>query len=109
MISSSWLILHVANYNNNNKIMYIAQVYLRNDSIREHNTRGGQLLRVPLSSTRCTRGVRVFFCRARMRSRKSARMNKSNFTIEKIVVCTHDSDFEIVVYRNVDNCIQLLA
>ena len=50
-----------------------------------------------------------FFCRARMRSRKSARMNKSNFTIEKIVVCTHDSVFEIVVYRNVDNCIQLLA
>ena len=28
----------------------IAQLYLRNDSIHEHNTRGCQLLRVPLDS-----------------------------------------------------------
>ena len=28
----------------------IAQLYLRNDSIHEHNTRGCQLLRVPLES-----------------------------------------------------------
>ena len=35
--------------------------------------------------TRCTRGVRVVFSRARMRSSNSARMNKSNFTTEKIV------------------------
>ena len=28
----------------------IAQLYLRNDSIHEHNTRGCQLLRVPLGS-----------------------------------------------------------
>ena len=28
----------------------IAQLYLRNDSIHEHNTRGSQLLRVPLRS-----------------------------------------------------------
>ena len=35
--------------------------------------------------TRCTRGVRVFFSRGRMRSSNSARMNKSNFTTEKIV------------------------
>ena len=36
-------------------------------------------------STRCTRGVRVVFSRGRMRSSNSARMNKSNFTTEKIV------------------------
>ena len=35
--------------------------------------------------TRCTRGVRVVFPRARMRSSNSARMNKSNFTTEKFV------------------------
>ena len=35
--------------------------------------------------TRCTRGVCVVFSRARMRSSNSARMNKSNFTTEKIV------------------------
>ena len=31
------------------------------------------------------------FSRARMRSSNSARMNKSNFTTEKVVLCTHDS------------------
>ena len=35
--------------------------------------------------TRCTRGVRVVFSRARMRSSNSARMNKSNFITEKLV------------------------
>ena len=32
--------------------------------------------------TRCTRGVRVAFSRARMQSSNSARMNKSDFTTE---------------------------
>ena len=35
--------------------------------------------------TRCTRGVRVVFSVTRMRSSDSARMNKSDFTNEKIV------------------------
>ena len=35
--------------------------------------------------TRCTRGVRVVFSRAGIRSSNRARMNKSNFTTEKIV------------------------
>ena len=35
--------------------------------------------------TRCTRGVRVVFSVTRMRSSNSARMNKSDFTNEKIV------------------------
>ena len=35
--------------------------------------------------TRCTRGVRIVFSVTRMRSRNSARMNKSDFTNEKIV------------------------
>ena len=34
---------------------------------------------------RTTRGVRVFFFRARMRSSNSARISKSYFTTEKIV------------------------
>ena len=52
--------------------------------------------------TRCTQSVRVVFSRARIRFSNSARMNKSNFTNEKIV-------FEIVVLYNVDNWIQLLT
>ena len=35
--------------------------------------------------TRCTRGVRVVFSVTRMRSNNSARINKSDFTTEKIV------------------------
>ena len=35
--------------------------------------------------TRCTRGVRVVFSVTRMRSSNSARMNKSDFTNDKIV------------------------
>ena len=38
-----------------------------------------------ICETRCTRGVRVFFSVTRMRSSNSARMNKSDFTKEKIV------------------------
>ena len=41
--------------------------------------------------TRCTRGVRVVFPETKMRSSNSARINKSDFTTEKIVQCTHDS------------------
>ena len=36
-------------------------------------------------TTRCTRGVRVVFSVTRMRSNNSARINKSDFTTEKIV------------------------
>ena len=35
--------------------------------------------------TRCTRGVRVVFFVTRLRSSNSARINKSDFTTEKIV------------------------
>ena len=35
--------------------------------------------------TRCTRSVRVVFFVTRMRSNNSARINKSDFTTEKIV------------------------
>ena len=35
--------------------------------------------------TRCTRGVRVVFSVTIMQSSNSARMNKSDFTTEKIV------------------------
>ena len=38
------------NYSNHLLPECIAQLYLRNDSIHEHNTRGCQLLRVPLES-----------------------------------------------------------
>ena len=37
------------------------------------------------------RGVRIVFSITRMRSSNSARINKSDFTTEKIVQCTHDS------------------
>ena len=37
-------------YSNHLLPEYIAQLYLKNDSIHEHNTRGCQLLRVPLDS-----------------------------------------------------------
>ena len=39
-------------------------------------------LLISIILTRCTRGVRVFFSRARMRSSNSARMNKYYFTTE---------------------------
>ena len=45
--------------------------------------------------TRCTRGVRVVFSVTKMRSSNSARINKFDFSTEKIVQCTHD---------NVGNC-----
>ena len=48
--------------------------------------------------TRCTRGVRVVFSVTRMRSNNSARINKSDFTTEKIVTV-----FEIVARHNVVN------
>ena len=37
-------------YSNHLSPKCIAQLHLRNDSIHEHNTRGSQLLRVPLGS-----------------------------------------------------------
>ena len=58
--------------------------------------------------TRCTRGVRVVFSAIRMRSSNSARMNKFDFTTEKIGN-VHMTVFEIVAPRNVDNWIQLLT
>ena len=57
---------------------------------------------------RCTRGVRVVFSSARIRSNNSARTNKSNFTTEKSC-SVHTTVFEIVVHRNVDNWTQLLT
>ena len=47
------------------------------------------------------------FSVARMRSSNSARMNKLDFTTEKIG-SVHMTVFEIVAYRNVDNWTQLL-
>ena len=38
-----------------------------------------------IAITRCTRGVRVVFSVTRMRFNNSARINKSDFTTEKIV------------------------
>ena len=58
--------------------------------------------------TRCTRGVRVVFSVTRMRSSNSARMNKFDFTTEKIG-SVHKTVFEIVAPRNVNNWIQLLT
>ena len=55
-----------------------------------------------ITTTRCTRGVRVVFSVARMRSSNSARMKKLDFTTEKIG-SVHMTVFEIVVDRNVDN------
>ena len=49
------------------------------------------------------------FSRTKMRSSKTAHMNKSNLTTEKIVLCTHMTVFKIGVHRNVDNWIQLLT
>ena len=53
------------------------------------------------------RRTRSFF-RTRMRSSNSARMNKFDFTTEKIG-SVHMTVFEIVAPRNVDNWIQLLT
>ena len=52
--------------------------------------------------TRCTRGVRVVFSVTKMRSSNSARMNKFDFTTEKIG-SVHMTVFEIVAHCNVDN------
>ena len=57
---------------------------------------------------RRTRGVRVVFPVTRMRSSNSARMNKFDFTTEKIY-SVHMTMFEIVAHHNVDNWIQLLT
>ena len=54
------------------------------------------------------RGVRVVFSVTRMRSSNSARMNKFDFTTEKIG-SVHMTVFEIVAHHNVDNWIQLLT
>ena len=51
--------------------------------------------------------IRVVFSVARMRSSNSARMNKLDFTTEKIG-SVHMTVFEIVAHRNVDNWTQLL-
>ena len=48
------------------------------------------------------------FSVTRMRSSNSARMNKFDFTTEKIG-SVHITVFEIVPHRNVDNWIQLLT
>ena len=61
-----------------------------------------------MKKTRCTRGVHVVFSVTRKRSSNSARMNKFDFTTEKIGN-VHMTVFEIVVSRNVDNWIQLLT
>ena len=58
---------------------------------------------------RRTRGVRVVFSVTRMRSSNSARMNKFDFTTEKIGSSVHMTVFEIVAHCNVDNWIQLLT
>ena len=58
--------------------------------------------------TRCKRGVRVVFTVTRMRSSNSARINKFDFTAEKIG-SVHMTVFEIVAHCNVDNWIQLLT
>ena len=58
--------------------------------------------------TRCTRDVRVIFSVTIMRSSNSARMNKFDFTTEKIG-SVQKTVFEIVAPRNVDNWIQLLT
>ena len=58
--------------------------------------------------TRCTRAVRVVFTVTRMRSSNSARINKFDFTAEKIG-SVHMTVFEIVAHCNVDNWIQLLT
>ena len=58
--------------------------------------------------TRCTRGVRVFFSVTIIRSSNSVRMNKFDFTTEKIG-SVHMTVFEIVAHCNVDNWIQLLT
>ena len=53
-------------------------------------------------------GVRVVFFVTRMQSSNSTRMNKFDFTTEKIGN-VHMTVFKIVAPRNVDNCIQLLT
>ena len=60
-----------------------------------------------LYKTRCTRGVRVGFSVARMRSSNRACMNKLDLTTEKIG-SVHMTVFEIVAHRNVDNWTQIL-
>ena len=66
------------NYMNNNKLLCLEQYGFRPG----HST---ELAALKLVNTRCTRGVRVVFSVTRMRSNNSARINKSDFTTEKIV------------------------
>ena len=74
--------------------LFLSQCYV---TVRQH-IGSRQVLFV----TRCTRGVRVVFSVARMRSSNSTRMNKLDFTTEKIG-SAHITVFEIVAHRNVDN------
>ena len=53
------------------------------------------------------RRTRSFFSVTRIRSSKSACMNKFDFTTEKIG-SVHMTVFEIVAHCNIDNWIQLL-
>ena len=60
--------------------------------------------------TRCTRSLRVVFSVTRMQSSNSVRMNKFDFTTEKIGSAhVHLTVFEFVAHNNVDNWIQLLT
>ena len=54
------------------------------------------------------RGVRVVFSVTRIQSSNSARIDKFDFTTEKIS-SVHMTVFEIVAPRNVDNWVQLLT
>ena len=60
----------------------------------------------PKNSKMYARRTRSFICNTRMRSSNSARMNKFDFTTEKIG-SVHMAVFENVATRNADNRIQL--
>ena len=59
---------------------------------------------IRISNKMYVRHTRSFFSVTRMRSSNSARMNKFDFTTEKIG-SVHMTVFEIVAPRNVDNLI----
>ena len=61
-----------------------------------------------ITTTRCTRGVRVVFSVIRMRSSNSARINKFDFRTEKSC-SVHMTVFEIVAGHLVVNWMQLLT
>ena len=58
--------------------------------------------------TRCTRDARVVFSVTRIRPSNIARINKFDFTTEKIG-SVHMTVFEIVAPSNVDNWLQILT